>query len=150
VAIPNPVLGGMTTFLFCAVAVSGMAIVNRGVVFNRRNRFILTAGFALGFAITLLPDYFDHVFTYRGGNKALRGFLDAITLIMETGFAVCMLVCMGLNLWLPEEVERSEAEHVAAHKEVDEGSHGEGSSRGVESEEISAAGKSKSEPEDKV
>ncbi|KAK3313074.1 permease family-domain-containing protein [Apodospora peruviana] len=105
VAIPSPVLGGMTTFLFCAVAVSGMAIIARAVPFNRRNRFILTAGLALGYGATLVPEYFSHVFTYSGDNKGLQGFLDAIELIMETGFAVTALVTMILNLALPLEIE---------------------------------------------
>jgi xanthine/uracil permease len=47
VAIPGPVLGGMTTFLFCAVAVAGMSITSK-VPFDRRNRFILTAAMSLG------------------------------------------------------------------------------------------------------
>ncbi|KAJ9150315.1 Uric acid-xanthine permease [Pleurostoma richardsiae] len=105
VAIPSAVLGGMTTFLFCAVAVSGIAIITRGVPFTRRNRFILTAGLSLGYGATLVPTYFDYVFTYDGGNKGLRGFLDAIVLIMETGFAVTAALCMFLNLTLPEEVD---------------------------------------------
>ena len=106
VAIPSPVLGGMTTFLFCAVAVSGMAIIAKGGnPFNRRNRFILTAALALGFGATLVPDYFSRVFTYGGDNKALRGFLDAIELIMETGFAVTAFVAVVLNLSLPPELE---------------------------------------------
>ena len=105
VAIPSPVIGGMTTFLFCSVAVSGIAIITRGVPFNRRNRFILTAGLALGYGATLVPNYFEHVFTYAGDNKGLQGFLDAINLIMETGFAVTTIVCMILNLTLPYELE---------------------------------------------
>ena len=56
VAIPSPVLGGMTTFLFCAVAVSGMAIVSR-VPFNRRTRFVLTASLAVGYGATLVPTW---------------------------------------------------------------------------------------------
>ena len=48
VAIPSPVLGGMTTFLFSAVAVSGVRIIST-VPFTRRNRFILTAAFSIGF-----------------------------------------------------------------------------------------------------
>jgi len=48
VAIPGPVLGGMTTFLFAAVAVSGMRIVATQP-FTRRNRFILTCALAVGF-----------------------------------------------------------------------------------------------------
>ena len=56
VAIPSSVLGGMTTFLFSAVAVSGIRIIST-VPFTRRNRFILTACFALGFGATLLPSW---------------------------------------------------------------------------------------------
>ncbi|KAK0713144.1 permease family-domain-containing protein [Lasiosphaeria miniovina] len=105
VAIPSPVIGGMTTFLFTSVAVSGMAIISRGAPFNRRNRFILTAALSLGYGATLVPTYFAHVFSYSGDNKSLQGFLDAIELIMETGFAVCALVSVILNLSLPLEIE---------------------------------------------
>jgi uracil-xanthine permease len=104
VAIPAPVLGGMTTFLFCAVAVSGIAIISK-VPFNRRNRFILTAALSLGYGATLVPTYFSKVFTYSGDDKALQGFLDAIELIMETGFAVTAMVAVILNLTLPAELE---------------------------------------------
>lgn len=135
VAIPGAVLGGMTTFLFCAVAVSGIAIISRGVPFNRRNRFILTAGLALGYGATLVPEWFDDVFSYEGDNRGLTGFLDAITLIMETGFAITAFVCMILQLILPDEIEETEAEIVAAE------THGkdlgaEDSPRGGDSEDI--------------
>ncbi|KAK8121856.1 permease family-domain-containing protein [Apiospora sp. TS-2023a] len=105
VAIPSAVLGGMTSFLFCAVAVSGIAIITKGVPFNRRNRFILTAALAGGYGATLVPTYFSHVFTYAGDNKGLQGFLDAIVLVMETGFAVTAFVACVLNLTLPPEFE---------------------------------------------
>lgn len=55
VAIPSAVLGGMTTFLFSAVAVSGIRIISTAP-FNRRNRFILTAGLAIGYGATLVPE----------------------------------------------------------------------------------------------
>ena len=54
VALPSAVLGGMTTFLFCSVAVSGIRIIST-VPFTRRNRFILAASMALGFGATLVP-----------------------------------------------------------------------------------------------
>jgi xanthine/uracil permease len=94
----------MTTFLFCAVAVSGMAIVNR-VPFNRRTRFILTAALALGYGATLVPTWFTYVFTYAGNNQSFSGFLDAIELVMGTGFALTALVAMLLNLTLADEIE---------------------------------------------
>ncbi|OLN96930.1 Uric acid-xanthine permease [Colletotrichum chlorophyti] len=138
VAIPSSVLGGMTSFLFTAVAVSGMAIITKGVPFNRRNRFILTAGLTLGYGATLVPTYFDNVFTYSGDNRGLRGFLDAIVLIMETGFAITAFVCMALNLVLEEEIEETEGRDVVpaagtlAPKDVSGGD----SARGAESEDI--------------
>lgn len=81
-----------------------MAIVSR-VPFNRRTRFILTAGLAVGYGATLVPTWFAYVFTYEGNNRALRGFYDAIVLVMETGFAVTAFVTMILNLMLPHEIE---------------------------------------------
>ena len=103
VAIPPAVLGGMTTFLFSAVAISGVRIIST-VPFTRRNRFILTAAMSLGFGATLVPTWFSYFFTYTGGG-AKGGFLDAITLVMETGFALTAFVSIILNLMLQEEVE---------------------------------------------
>ncbi|KAK1574126.1 uracil-xanthine permease [Colletotrichum navitas] len=142
VAIPSAVLGGMTSFLFTAVAVSGMAIVTKGVPFNRRNRFILTAGLTLGYGATLVPTYFDHVFTYAGDNRGLRGFLDAIVLIMETGFAITAFVCMALNLLLDQEIEDTDghtlvpATGAIPSKDVSGGD----SARGADSEDIQPVG----------
>jgi len=118
VAIPSAVLGGMTTFLFSAVTVSGIRIIST-MPFTRRNRFILTAGFTLGFGATMVPDWFAHVFTYDGPNMALLGFYNAIVLILETGFAVVAFVNIILNLILPEEIEDEETPELTAN-EVDE------------------------------
>ncbi|KAJ4422717.1 hypothetical protein N0V82_002614 [Gnomoniopsis sp. IMI 355080] len=134
-AIPSAVIGGMTTFLFTSVAVSGIAIITRGVPFNRRNRFILTAGLTIGYGATLVPTYFSTVFTYSGSNKSLQGFIDAIELVMETGFAVTAFVTMILNLILPLEVEDTdEMVEVQATKRTREGQNSspEGSQVGDE------------------
>ena len=116
VAIPASVLGGMTTFLFSSVAVSGIRIIST-VPFTRRNRFILTASLSLGFGATLVPTWFSYVFTYTGGNHAKQGFFNAIVLVMETGFAVTGFLAMFLNLVLTEEIE-DEAQSITAN-EVD-------------------------------
>lgn len=94
----------MTTFLFSAVATSGIRIIST-VPFTRRNRFVLTAALALGFGATLVPTWFTYVFTYSGDNRALLGFFSAIELVLETGFAVAGFVAVILNLILPEEIE---------------------------------------------
>ncbi|BCS07489.1 purine permease [Aspergillus luchuensis] len=108
VAIPNSVLGGMTTFLFSSVAISGVRIITN-VPFTRRNRFILTASFAVGMGATLVSDWFDYVFTYSGNNRGLTGLLDAIDLVMENGFAITALIGLILNLILPEDPEEEAA-----------------------------------------
>jgi len=115
VAIPGAVLGGMTTFLFSAVAVSGIRIISTSP-FTRRNRFILTAALAIGYGATLVPSWFSYVFTYAGDNHALQGFLDAIELVMETGFAVTGFVAMILNLMLREEIEDNEIPELTANE----------------------------------
>lgn len=104
VAIPAPVIGGMTTFLFASVAVSGIRIIST-VPFTRRNRFILTCALAIGYGATLVSDWFSYVFTYDGGNSGLKGFFNAIQLVMENGFAVTAFLALLLNLILPEEID---------------------------------------------
>jgi uracil-xanthine permease len=111
-AIPASVLGGMTTFLFASVAVSGLRIIAT-IPFTRRTRFVLTAALALGYGATLVPTYFSYVFTYTGGNKAKAGFFDAIVLVLETGFAVTAFIAVLLNLLLPQEDEGEETESLA-------------------------------------
>lgn len=123
VAIPSSVLGGMTTFLFSAVAISGIRIIST-VPFSRRNRFILTAAMALGFGATLVPNWFAYVFTYSGPNTALEGFFNAIELVLETGFAVTAFLSLLLNLVLPEEAE-DEAVEITADKVDDEADRAE-------------------------
>jgi NCS2 family nucleobase:cation symporter-2 len=113
VAIPASVLGGMTTFLFASVAVSGLRIATTNV-FTRRTRFILTASLALGFGAILVPNWFSYVFTYSGDNKSLQGFFDAIVLVLESGFAVTAFISIILNLLLPAEDIAERAESLAS------------------------------------
>jgi uric acid-xanthine permease len=123
VAIPSSVLGGMTTFLFTAVAVSGVRILAT-CEFSRRNRFIMTCALSLGIGAILVPDWFSYFFTYSGPNKALAGFLDAITLLMEAGYAVAGVVALILHLILPEESELDELTEGAepiANRDVETG-----------------------------
>lgn len=65
-----------------------------------------------------MPTYFDNVFSYSGDNRGLQGFLDAIVLVMETGFTVTAFICMILNLILGEEVEETDEKLVAADEPV--------------------------------
>ncbi|OAX82573.1 purine permease [Emergomyces africanus] len=137
VAIPSAVLGGMTTFLFASVAVSGMRIIST-IDFTRRNRFILTAALALGMGATLVPDWFSFVFTYSGDNKAKQGLLDAVELVLATGFAIAGFIALILNLLLKEEAEEGDG---TVNGEAIEMVHRNGSAEEVDREERVSASK---------
>lgn len=119
VAIPSSVFGGMTTFLFSSVAVSGIRIIV-SVPFTRRNRFILTASFAIGMAATLVPEWFSYVFTYSGDNHGLTGLINAIELVMDNGFAVTALIGLVLNLLMPEDPDEEESTIVESNSDEPE------------------------------
>ncbi|CAK9785486.1 nucleoside transporter [Cutaneotrichosporon oleaginosum] len=104
VAAPPAVIGGFTTFLFGSVAVSGIRIM-AFAEWTRRDRFIATAAFALGLASLVSPDWFSYIFTYKGENKALQGFLQALVLVVEEAYLIAALVGVFLNLVLPWDHE---------------------------------------------
>ena len=107
VAIPKPVLGGMTTFLFTSVAVSGLRIISC-IPFTRRDRFVLTCALIFGFGAESIPTWFSYFFTYSGDNTGLRGFLDAIVLVLETGFAAAGFMAVIMNQLIPQEFDEDD------------------------------------------
>jgi xanthine/uracil permease len=83
-AIPNPVLGGVTTFLFASVAVSGVRVLSY-IRFTRRDRFVLAAALSFGFGDLLVPGVFAHLFDrVENRNKGLQGLFDSITIVLST------------------------------------------------------------------
>ncbi|KAI6166438.1 xanthine/uracil permease [Pisolithus thermaeus] len=120
-AIPDPVLGGVTTFLFASVVVSGFRVLSY-VHYTRRDRFILAAAMSFGFGDLLVPDIFTYLFQgVKNPGSGLQGLFDSITIILSTpckyqiftapAFLASGLVAVILNLILPQEmlqVETSE------------------------------------------
>ncbi|KAF9535162.1 xanthine/uracil permease [Crepidotus variabilis] len=107
-AIPNPVLGGVTTFLFANVAASGVRVLAH-VRFLRRERFILSAALAFGFGNLLHPDLFTHLFEgVDNPNKGLKGLFDSMTIVLSTPFLSSGIVAAVLNLIIPAEVEETD------------------------------------------
>ena len=102
-AVPDPVLGGVTTFLFASVATSGLRVLSY-IEFTRRDRFILAAVLSFGVGDLLVPTIFTHLFDgVDHPNNALQGFFDSITIVLSTPFLVAGLVAAILNLILPQE-----------------------------------------------
>lgn len=98
-----------TTFLFGAVAVSGIRVLAYAK-WTRRDRFIATCAFALGLASLCVPTWFDYIFTYSGSNAGLRGLLDAIVLIVEEPYLIAALLAVFLNATLADEMEEPEGQ----------------------------------------
>jgi xanthine/uracil permease len=115
--IPNCVLGGITTFLFINVAVSGMRILTLGDGINRRNRFIIAMALSIGMGVELVPTwvnisgqpnypYEDNFWPFKDGwSSGYRGFRDALIIVLSTGFSIGGFIAVVLNLILPHDLD---------------------------------------------
>lgn len=95
--VPAPVLGGVTTFLFASVAVSGLRVLSY-INYTRRDRFILASALCFGLGDLLVPGIFTHLFDgVKGGNVSggLKGLFDSITIVLSTP---CEWLTFG-SLW---------------------------------------------------
>ncbi|KAI5371182.1 putative nucleobase cation symporter 2 family [Septoria linicola] len=101
-SMPSTVLGGMQTFLYATIAISGMRILAT-IAWTRRNRFILSASFGLGLLDIVVPEWFSQVLAYNGTNVQLMGFLEGINLMVETPFILSMIVAVLLNTIMPRD-----------------------------------------------
>ena len=101
-SMPSTVLGGMQTFLYATIAISGMRILAT-IAWTRRNRFILSASFGLGLLDIVVPEWFSQVLAYNGSNVQLMGFLEGINLMVETPFILSMIVAVLLNTIMPRD-----------------------------------------------
>ena len=83
-AIPNPVLGGVTTFLFASVCVSGLRVLAM-TRYSRRDRFVLAAAMSFGIGDILAPEIFTHLFDgVDSPSSGLQGLFDSITIVLST------------------------------------------------------------------
>jgi uracil-xanthine permease len=112
--IPDCVLGGMTTFLFANVCVSGFKVISIDG-FARRNRFILAVSLGLGLGVTLVPGWAENNLwpVTDGMSDGVRSFRDSIILILSNGFTIGCLTAIALHLILPQE-EGGEDKYVHA------------------------------------
>jgi xanthine/uracil permease len=105
-SIPQPVLGGMTTFLFANMTVSGIKVMTSEPV-DRRERFILAVAASFGLGTILVPNLFGANFLDCGAieSPGVQGLCSAARITLSTGYAVGCLVALFLNAILPEDDE---------------------------------------------
>ncbi|KAF7729357.1 hypothetical protein EC973_004613 [Apophysomyces ossiformis] len=124
-AIPKPVLGGMNAFLFASVTVSGIRILAY-LPWTRRDRFIVTCSLALGLGVMLAPGWFSNVFKYNGDNEGLKGLINAVVTVVNTGYCIGSLMAIFLNLvvpkeWGPETLQELEAKEKEERDQIRDG-----------------------------
>jgi uracil-xanthine permease len=100
VALPLSVIGGMTTFLFTSIIISGISILSK-VKWNSRNRFIATAALVFGFSDLVVPDWATYLLP-KGGSVGLQGFKDGLTLVVKTSYCIVAFVSVILNAVIPD------------------------------------------------
>lgn len=98
-AIPSPLIGGMTVFLFASVATSGVRILGY-LDWTRRDRVIVAASLALAFGVALVPTWFDNVLPVFE-NEAIEGLMEAVHTVVSTSYIIGGIVAIFLNLVLP-------------------------------------------------
>lgn len=107
-AIPSPLIGGMSVFLFASVATSGIRILAY-LDWTRRDRVIVAASLAIALGVTLVPDWFTYVMP-NVENAALQGFYDAISTVCSTGYIMAGILSILLNQILPHEPKEKTTE----------------------------------------
>ena len=110
-SIPNPVLGGVTTFLFASVVAAGIKVISY-IKFTRKDRFILAASASLGFGNMLVPTWATYLFEgVASPSPALKGFFNSIIIVLSTPYLIAGLVASILNLIIPDDLpEKAEIE----------------------------------------
>lgn len=102
-ATPNAVIGGMTTFLFANVAVSGVNILST-INWDRRNRFILAITLGLGVGVIIEPKIFSY-FIPQATSSFWKAVRQGVVIVLETGFSIGAVAAAVLNAVLPDEGE---------------------------------------------
>ncbi|KAF9977161.1 hypothetical protein BGZ73_006832 [Actinomortierella ambigua] len=101
--VPDAVLGGMTTFLFANVMVSGVRILSF-LKWTRRDRFIVASSFVFGFGAALVKDVFTKMVTYTGTSTFVSSLADSAKIVLSSGFCLGAMIAMALNLLLPDDL----------------------------------------------
>lgn len=107
-AIPSPLIGGMTVYLFSSVATSGIRILGY-LAWTRRDRVIIAASLAIALGVSLVPTWFDNVLP-TFDNEALQGLMEAFQTVVSTGYIIAGIMSIFLNLVLPYDNTDSEDE----------------------------------------
>lgn len=100
--IPNCVRGGMTTFLFVNIALSGLRILGPPIA-GRRNRFIVAAALTIGIGVATVPQWATNALITGGKSSADKLARDSAVIVLSTPYCIGTLVAMVLHAIMPED-----------------------------------------------
>jgi hypothetical protein len=89
--IPYSVLGGMTTFLFCNIVVSGIGILGPELQV-RRSRFIVCSSLMFGIGVALVPQWADNDLVRASGDKNFQFMGRAVVILLNTPYCIGTIV----------------------------------------------------------
>ncbi|KAI8068397.1 permease family-domain-containing protein [Gongronella butleri] len=109
-AIPSPLIGGMTVFLFGMVLTAGIRILSY-LEWTRRDRVIIASSLSLALGQAMVPDWFSYVLP-SSTNPSIEGLYEAINTVVSTPYIVAGIMSMVLNQILPYDPVDDEKEAV--------------------------------------
>lgn len=111
-SIPNPVLGGVTTFLFASVVAAGVKILSY-MKWTRKDRFILAAAGSIGFGNLMQPTWATFLFAdVQTTNAGLQGLFNSIVIVLSTPYLIGGLIATILNLIIPDDPPEADEEPI--------------------------------------
>jgi len=111
-SIPDAVIGGMTTFLFCNVFISGLRVVSECDLNSRRNRFLLAMSMGIGMGVAMVPyafgdfrasEFTSNFWPCQDCNKSEKAVRNGVLIFLNTPYCIGSFVAMLLNTILPED-----------------------------------------------
>ncbi|ACO69125.1 Nucleobase:Cation symporter-2 family [Micromonas commoda] len=104
-SIPDCVIGGMTTFLFVNVFISGLKTVAQVDLTSRRNRMILAISLGVGIGVAIVPGIFADMRASYGTSPFFPGVRDGIVQFLSTPYCVGTVLALLMNAILPPDME---------------------------------------------
>jgi len=116
-SIPECVLGGMTSFLFVNIVVSGAKILGPELEV-RRNRFITAASLSVALGVALVPHWANNDLVRPAAGTANKMLGDTAVIILTTPYCIGTLLAMFLNTIIPmDEDEEPEGQALLISEE---------------------------------
>jgi hypothetical protein len=116
-SIPECVLGGMTSFLFCNIVVSGAKILGPELEV-RRNRFIVAASISIALGVALVPHWASNDLVRPAQGTANKMLGDTAVIILTTPYCIGTLLAIFLNVVIPmDEDEEPEEQELLVQQE---------------------------------